>query len=62
MNRTLQTILEWMLISLTFILFSITGVAVFMYKAPIDVSFMLFALTVLMYIISVKFKALADRR
>jgi len=62
MNKTLQTILEWTLISLTFILLSITGVAVFMYKAPIDVSFMLFALTVLMYIIAVKFKALADRR
>ena len=62
MNRTLQTILEWILISLTFILLSITGVAVLMYKAPIDVVFMLLALTVLMYIIAVKFKALADRR
>ena len=62
MNRTLQTILEWALISLTFILLSITGVAIFMYKASFDVSFMLFALTVLMYIISTKFKALADRR
>jgi len=62
MNKTLQTLFEWTLISLTFILLSITGVAVFMYKAPIDVVFMLLALTVLMYIIAVKFKALADRR
>lgn len=62
MNPILQTIFEWILYTLTFVLLSITALAISYYKSDFDVSFMLAALTVLSYVIAVQFKKFAAKR